>query len=107
MIDRMKRNILAAVLLIFAACGAEAPSKQAAVNTAHHHARDLYQYAGDIGELPPKVEDLGDRWRIHFQLPAGSAGSAPIVDVRKSDLEMLGSYRSAEVRPPAADGRAR
>jgi hypothetical protein len=99
----MKRNALAALLLALAACGAEAPSKEAAINTAHHHARDLYEYEGDIGKLPPKVEDLGDRWRIHFLLPPGSTGPAPIVDLRKSDLGIVESYRSAEVRPSAAE----
>lgn len=88
----MKVILFAAILL--AGCGPAPTREQQAIQVAHDLAREHFHYSEDIRRLPPTVEDLGDRWRIHFQLRPGYAGGAPIVDVSKSDLSVVDSVSS-------------
>lgn len=85
----MKAALFAAILL--AGCGPQLTREQQAIEVAYSEAREQFDYSEDIRTLPPTVEDLGDRWRIHFQLRPGWIGGAPIVDIRKSDLSVADS----------------
>lgn len=85
----MRVALLAAIFL--AGCGPELTREQRAIQVAHEQAREQFDYSEDIRELPPRMEDLGDRWRIHFQLRPEFAGGAPIVDIRKSDFSVVSS----------------
>lgn len=85
----MKCALLFALLL--AGCSPPLSQEERAIRVAYGEARDRFHYTEDLGKLPPQTEDLGDTWRIHFQLRPERAGGAPIVDVRKSDLEVIGS----------------
>ena len=86
----MKGVLLAAILL--AGCGPPPTPEEQAIQVAYGEARSRFHYSQDIRSLPPKVEDLGDHWRIYFQGPPGYVGGDPIVDVRKSDLSVLDSF---------------
>lgn len=85
----MRVALLAAIFLV--SCGPELTREQRAIQVAHEKAREKFDYSEDIRKLPPTMEDLGDRWRIYFQLRPGMAGGAPEVDVRKSDLSVVSS----------------
>jgi hypothetical protein len=50
-----------------------------------------FHYRQDIERLPPVVEDRGDHWSIKFRGPPGAVGGNAWVDIRKSDLSVLGS----------------
>ena len=85
----MRAVLFAAILL--AGCGPAPTREQQAIQIAYEEARERFHYSEDIRRLPPIVEDLGDRWSIHFRLRPGRAGGAPTVDVSKSDLSVLES----------------
>jgi hypothetical protein len=85
----MRGALLAAILL--ASCGPPPSREEQAIQVAYGVARDRFRYSQDIRKLPPRVEDLGDRWRIHFQPPAQMTGGDPMVDIRKADLLVLSS----------------
>jgi hypothetical protein len=85
----MRGALLAAIFL--ASCGPSLTREERAIQVAYNQAKVQFRYSEDIRERPPTVEDLGDRWRIHFQLRPEYAGGAPIVDVLKSDLSIVGS----------------
>jgi len=85
----MRAALLAALLLV--SCGPELTREQQAIQVAHEHAREQFRYYDDIRELPPRVVDLGDRWRVEFQIPPEMAGGAPQIEVRKSDLAVVSS----------------
>lgn len=88
----MRAVLIASILL--AGCSAAPTREQQAVQIAYGEARERFQYSEDIRRLPPIVENLGDRWRIHFQLRPGLAGGAPIVDASRSDLSVMDSVSS-------------
>lgn len=85
----MRGVLLAAILL--ASCGPPPTREEQAIQVAYGEARDRFRYSQDIRKLPPRVEDRGDRWRIHFQPRPEMTGGDPIVDVRKSDLSVVDS----------------
>lgn len=85
----MKGVLFAAILL--ASCGPPPTREEKAIQVAYGEARDRFRYSQDIRKLPPRVEDMGDRWRIHFQPRPEMTGGDPIVDVRKSDLSVVSS----------------
>lgn len=85
----MRSALLATILL--ASCGSRATPEEQAIQVAYDQARGQFHYSENIRKLPPRMEDLGDRWRIHFQLRPERAGGAPIIDVRKSDFSVVDS----------------
>jgi hypothetical protein len=81
----VRSALLTAILL--ASCGPALTQEQKTVQVAYDHARERF---GDSSNpnywLPPqKVEDHGHYWLIKF------ARGGPWVEVRKSDLKVLGS----------------
>lgn len=85
----MRGALLVAILL--ASCGPPPTREEQAIQVAYAEARERFHYSEDIRKLPPTVEDSGEFWTIHFQLRPERAGGAPIVEVRKSDLSVMGS----------------
>jgi hypothetical protein len=81
--------LLVAILLV--SCGPPPTPEEQAIQVAYGEARSRFHYSQDIRNLPPRVDDLGDRWRIYFQPPPGYTGGDPVVDVRKSDISVVDS----------------
>jgi hypothetical protein len=80
------------ITIFLAGCGPKFSPEQRATQVAYAQAREQFDYSEDIRRLPPRIEDLGDRWRIHFQLrPESAGGRAPQIEVRKSDLSVVSS----------------
>ena len=75
--------------LLLASCGPSLTREQQAVQIAYDDARSRFDYSEDIRARPPRIRDLGDRWRIEFRSPSSMVGGNPVVDVRKSDLAIV------------------
>ena len=75
--------------LLLASCGPPLTREEQAVQVAYDDARARFHYSEDIRARPPRVKDMGDRWRIEFRSPASMVGGNPVVDVRKSDLSIV------------------
>jgi hypothetical protein len=76
-------------LLVLAGCGATPSPQEQATQVAYSEAKQRFHYAQDIRQLPPSVEDRGDRWRIQFHAPPGQVGGDAMIEVRKSDMAVL------------------
>jgi hypothetical protein len=88
------RSLLLATVLL-AGCGPEPTREQQAITVAYDHARDRFAGSNPDYWLPPeKVEDHGDYWLIKFSARPGWVGNQPQVEVRKSDLKVLGSINT-------------
>jgi len=81
--------LLAAILL--ASCGPAPTPEEQAIRVAYGEARSRFHYSEDIRNPPPRVNDLGDRWRIYFGGNPGTVGGDVIIYVRKSDFSVLDS----------------
>jgi hypothetical protein len=84
------RLALAGAMLL-AGCGAERTPEQRAVQVAYEHAQQRFRYDLNIEQIPPSVEDRGSYWLVTFHIPPDSVGGAPMVEVRKSDMTIVGS----------------
>ena len=79
-------------LVLLTGCGPEPTRQEQAVEIAYKHARERFAESNPDYWLPPeKIEDQGDSWVIKFGSRPDSTGGGPWVEVRKSDLEVLGS----------------
>ena len=85
----MKPVLLAAILLT--SCGPPPTPEEQAIRVAYDEARSRFDYSENLRNLPPRVDDLGDRWRVYFRGPPCCTGGDVMVDVRKSDLAVLDS----------------
>jgi hypothetical protein len=85
----MKGAFLIAILL--ASCGPTLTPEERAIQVAYGEARSRFHYSEDIRNPPPRVNDLGDRWRIYFAGNPGTVGGDAIIYVRKSDFSILDS----------------
>ena len=84
-------NSLAALLAacLLAGCGQPLSPEEQAVRVAYDDVRRRFDYDQDIRTRPPRVENRGDRWRIHVQSPPTMVGGSAMVDIRKSDHAIL------------------
>jgi len=48
----------------------------------------------DSMKNPPIVRDDGTIWIVHYQLPTGTIGGTPVIEIEKSSFEVLRAYRT-------------
>ena len=48
----------------------------------------------DSIKYPPIVRDDGTIWTVHYQLPAGTIGGTPVIEIEKGSFKVLRAYRT-------------
>jgi hypothetical protein len=64
------------------------------VNTAKNAVREQRPEWSDALDLPPRVTEIDDTFRVSFKLPADTIGGTPVIVLRKKDLAVVSVHHS-------------
>lgn len=79
-------GFFAGIALLASGCTASANSADAATEVANAYLKDRNQGQGRV--IASRI-DMGDRWRLSYELPEGSTGGPIIVVVNKRRGEVV------------------